>query len=61
MDYSLKYLSEQLDPSQFFRINKKYLIHIDSIKEMYYTSKSKIKVELKPENTNEKEPIFYCH
>ena len=58
LDYSLKTLSEQLDPLQFFRINKKYLIHIDSIKEMYYTSKSKIKIELDPENPNENEPIF---
>ncbi|MEM8509788.1 MAG: LytTR family DNA-binding domain-containing protein [Bacteroidota bacterium] len=58
LDYSLKTLSEQLDPLQFFRINKKYLIHIDSIKEMYYTSKSKIKIELNPENPNEDEPIF---
>lgn len=58
LDYSLKTLSEQLDPLQFFRINKKYLIHIDSIKEMYYTSKSKIKIELNPENPNEDGPIF---
>ena len=58
VDYSLKTLSEQLDPLQFFRLNRKYLVHIDSIGEMYYTSKSKIKIELEPENPNEKEPIF---
>ncbi|MEM1001032.1 MAG: LytTR family DNA-binding domain-containing protein [Bacteroidota bacterium] len=58
IDYSLKTLSEQLDPSKFFRINRKYLVHINSIREMYYTSKSKIKVELQPENANESDLIF---
>ncbi|MGD1947262.1 MAG: LytR/AlgR family response regulator transcription factor [Croceivirga sp.] len=58
VDYSLKNLSEQLDPLKFFRVNRKYLVHIDSIREMYYTSKSKIKVELEPVNPNETEPIF---
>ena len=49
MDETLNALMEQLDPKKFFRINRKYLISIDSITRMYYTSKSRIQVDLEPE------------
>ena len=56
LDYSLKKIEEEINPNNFFRINKKYLISLNSIDEMYYVSKSKIKLQLKP--TVEKEIIF---
>ncbi|WP_299185612.1 LytTR family DNA-binding domain-containing protein [uncultured Aquimarina sp.] len=48
IDFSLKKLEQELDPSNFFRINRKYIIHLKCIEEMYYTSKSRIKVSLTP-------------
>ncbi|MDY8134008.1 LytTR family DNA-binding domain-containing protein [Aquimarina sp. 2201CG5-10] len=51
VDFSLKKLEQELDPSNYFRINRKYIIHLKSIGEMYYTSKSRIKILLKPEST----------
>ena len=54
MSTSLKNLEMELDPKEFFRINKKYLIHSKSLDEMYYTSKSRIKVKLKPNSKDDK-------
>ncbi|MCK4664928.1 MAG: response regulator transcription factor [Bacteroidales bacterium] len=48
IDYSLDKLESLLDPEIFFRINRKYLININSIKNIYTLSKSRIKVELNP-------------
>lgn len=45
---SLKKLEEVLDPINFFRINRKFIIHNEAIKEMYYTSKSRIRITLNP-------------
>ncbi|UOY08275.1 LytTR family DNA-binding domain-containing protein [Muricauda sp. SCSIO 64092] len=50
---SLKNLEMVLNPKLFFRINKKYLIRSSAIKEMYYTSKSKMRVVLQPNKENE--------
>ncbi|WP_340063480.1 LytTR family DNA-binding domain-containing protein [Ascidiimonas aurantiaca] len=49
LDETLKNLEFLVDPHAFFRINKKYLIHSTAIKEMYHTSRSRIKIILKPE------------
>jgi two-component system response regulator LytT len=48
IEYSLKRLEELLDPKYFFRINKKYIVHLEAIAEMYYVSKSKLKIKLNP-------------
>ncbi len=48
LDYSLNKLESMLDPEYFFRINRKYIININSIKNIYTLSKSKIKIELIP-------------
>ncbi|WP_109298777.1 LytTR family DNA-binding domain-containing protein [Aquimarina sp. AU474] len=48
VDFSLKKLEQELAPSDYFRINRKYIIHLKSIEEMYYTSKSRIKISLHP-------------
>ena len=58
IEQSLKTLERELDPTNFYRINRKYLLHISSISKMYYTSKSKIKVELTPANSNDSDLIF---
>ncbi|MCK5169634.1 MAG: response regulator transcription factor [Bacteroidales bacterium] len=48
IDYSLDKLESLLDPEIFFRINRKYLININSIRNIYTLSKSRIKIELNP-------------
>ncbi|GAA0728755.1 LytTR family DNA-binding domain-containing protein [Aquimarina litoralis] len=48
VDFSLKKLELELNPSDYFRINRKYIVHLKSINDMYYTSKSRIKVSLQP-------------
>ena len=53
VEFSLKQLEQQLNPTDFYRINRKYLIRQSSIKEMFYTSKSRIKIELEPKNKND--------
>lgn len=49
LDYSLEKLEEMADPQSFFRINRQFIVNIDAIREMYAYSKSRVKVELKPE------------
>lgn len=48
MDLALDKIEEQLDPAKFFRINRKILIHMDSIRQMHAWSRSRIKLELIP-------------
>ena len=48
MDETLNALETELDPKQFFRINRKYLVGINAIERMYYASKSRIQVNLEP-------------
>lgn len=42
-------LEPQLSAADFFRINRKFIIHIDSIKEMYKVSRNRVRVVLEPE------------
>lgn len=48
VDFYLDKLEEMLDPALFFRINRKYLINIESIVNMLAYSRSRVKLELKP-------------
>lgn len=48
IDSTLTKLEQLLDPERFFRINRKFTISFDSIKEMVAYSKSRVKVELDP-------------
>lgn len=45
---SLDKLELELDENMFFRMNRKFIINIDSIDQIYYLSTSKIKLDLKP-------------
>ncbi|MCB0835110.1 MAG: response regulator transcription factor [Bacteroidetes bacterium] len=53
VDYNLDQLEGILDPKQFFRINRKFIINIDAISQMYAYSKSRVKVELIPDADDE--------
>lgn len=48
VEYTLDKLETLLNPSVFFRINRRYLVSIDSISNMVAYSRSRIKLELKP-------------
>ena len=53
MDLSLDQLSEMVDPEVFFRANRQFILNIDSIQDMYTYSKSRVKVNTKPEAPND--------
>ncbi|MDW3209773.1 MAG: LytTR family DNA-binding domain-containing protein [Reichenbachiella sp.] len=46
IDFTLDQIQEAIDPKSFFRINRKYLIHIDGIKDIITYSNSRLKLEL---------------
>ncbi len=48
IDYSLIKLENILDPDFFFRINRKYIIRIQSIDKLITLSKSKLLIRLNP-------------
>ncbi len=48
IDSSLDLLQHQMDPNYFFRINRKFLIHINSLKAIHPFFKGRLKVELNP-------------
>ncbi len=47
VDYTLDKVQELLNPDEFFRINRKYIIHIISIDKMTSYSQYRIKIRLK--------------
>ena len=48
LDFSLEHLEELLDPDQFFRINRQYLVRYFAIRRIHILSKSRIKLEVHP-------------
>lgn len=48
VDFTLDRLETMLDPDKFFRINRRYLISMESIVNMTLWSRSRILIELKP-------------
>jgi len=47
ISYSLDQLETQLDPKQFFRISRKYIVHIDAIADIHTYSNSRLKLVIK--------------
>jgi two-component system LytT family response regulator len=48
LDQSLADIEKQLDPSQFYRVNRKYLVRLSAIKKIKSYPKSKLQLELEP-------------
>lgn len=48
VDYKLSDLETLLDPKQFYRLNRSFITHFSSIKNIFNVSKSRVKVELEP-------------
>ena len=48
LDQSLDSLTEELDPKQFFRVNRQYLVGLPAISNIHIYPKSRLKLELNP-------------
>jgi DNA-binding LytR/AlgR family response regulator len=48
LDQSLAEIEKQLDPSQFYRVNRKYLMNLSAIKKIKSYPKSKLQLEVEP-------------
>lgn len=57
IDFSLDQLEESLNPDQFFRINRKYLVNMDSIEKMTAYSRGRIMLGLKPPPDVDLDPL----
>lgn len=47
-DHTMEKLEQLLDPGQFFRVNRQYIIALPAIRQMHAYSKGRIKIELSP-------------
>lgn len=57
IDYTLDRLLEILDPAIFFRINRKFVVNMDSISNMVAYSRGRVKLELRPKTDDEFDTI----
>lgn len=57
VDFTLDKMEGMLNPETFFRINRKYLINMESISNMVAYSRSRIKLELNPKTDDEFDSI----
>ena len=48
LDQSLADIEKAIDPSQFYRVNRKYLVHLNAIKKIKSWPKSKLQLEVEP-------------
>ncbi len=48
LNFSLDQLEEKINPKYFFRANRQFIVHIQSVKEASVYSKSKLKLHLEP-------------
>lgn len=55
LDFTMDQLEEVVDPSRFFRISRKYVVAVDSIKDMISYTNSRLRLEL--ETSEDKEVI----
>jgi DNA-binding LytR/AlgR family response regulator len=53
LDHSLEHWQDQLDPEVFFRVNRTYMVNIDSIKDIIAYTNSRLKLQLDTYNENE--------
>ena len=47
LDYTLDELQELLDPKQFFRVNRKYIVSVSAIRDITSHSNSRLRLMLK--------------
>ena len=57
IDFTLDKVEEMVNPNRFFRINRKYIVNIESISNMIAYSRSRVKLELNPKADDDMESI----
>jgi len=57
VDFTLDKMEGMLNPEMFFRINRKYLVNMESISNMVAYSRGRIKLELRPKTDDEFDSI----
>ncbi|PWJ41047.1 LytR/AlgR family response regulator transcription factor [Sediminitomix flava] len=53
INYTMDQVEKNLNPKDFFRINRKYIVHISAIQSVSWYSKTKLKVFTDPETPSE--------
>ncbi|HEV7351196.1 LytTR family DNA-binding domain-containing protein [Telluribacter sp.] len=53
LDYALDDLEAMLDPEQFFRANRQYIVNINSVQQIHPYFNNKLKLSLKPDTDDE--------
>jgi two-component system, LytTR family, response regulator LytT len=53
LDYTLDELETMLDPKQFFRANRQYIVNINSVQQIHPYFNNKLKITLKPVTDDE--------
>ncbi len=53
LDFTMDQLEELLDPAKFFRINRKYIVHVKSIQDMISYTNARLKLVLKTSDDDE--------
>ncbi|HNS12217.1 MAG TPA: LytTR family DNA-binding domain-containing protein [Bacteroidia bacterium] len=48
IDLNLDSVEKAIDPQKYFRINRQFIVNIESIEQMFAFSKSRVKLKLKP-------------
>ncbi len=48
IDLSLEKLAEQINPDEFFRVNRQFILHIHAITNIHVYPKSRLRIELTP-------------
>ena len=51
LDYTLESLKEQLNPENFFKINRQFIINIDSIEKIHTYFQGKLVIDTKPRHS----------
>ena len=57
VEFTLDKLETMLNPASFFRINRKFIVNMDSISKMVAYSRGRVKLELKPKPEGEFDTI----
>ncbi|MCA0931494.1 LytTR family DNA-binding domain-containing protein [Lutimonas saemankumensis] len=53
MDFSLEQIDDKLDPSKFYRVNRKFLIHMEAISDIISYTNSRLQIKLNHFNEQE--------
>ena len=53
LENTLEALEEEIDPTQFFRVNRKFYVNIEAIKDIISYTNSRLQIKLNSYNEND--------